>query len=60
MARYAGLLPRPVVPGQHPTLVARLHPGMTPAKPVNDLGTGGSNLFNSIPEQPLHASKIGL
>lgn len=33
---------------------------MTPAKPVNDLGTGGGNLLNSIPEQPLHASKIGL
>ncbi|GGV87198.1 hypothetical protein GCM10010294_68780 [Streptomyces griseoloalbus] len=58
MARHAGLLPRPLVPGQRPILVAELHPGMTPASPVNDLGTGTSNLLNSAPNQPPRASKI--
>ncbi|WP_442815858.1 reverse transcriptase domain-containing protein [Streptomyces sp. NBC_01768] len=46
MARHAGLLPRPAVPGQRPTLVAELRPGMTPAKPTNGLGTGSSNLLS--------------
>ncbi|GGW53820.1 hypothetical protein GCM10010340_35460 [Streptomyces griseoloalbus] len=50
--------PGPVVPGQRPILGTELHPGMTPASPVNDLGTGSSNLLNSAPNQPPRASRI--
>ncbi|MDR6980698.1 hypothetical protein J2X68_007440 [Streptomyces sp. 3330] len=57
MARHAGLLPRPVVPGQRPTLVAELHPSMTPAEPVHDLGSG--SVLDS-PQPPRHACKIVL
>lgn len=33
---------------------------MTPAGPVNDLGTGSVNLLDGAPDQPLHASKVVL
>lgn len=60
MARDAGLLPRPVLPGQRPTLVAELHPDIIPAWFVNNPDTSSGNPLSSAPDLPLHASKIVL